>query len=261
MEKVRGYAPPVCMLLMLGRPGDNQWAPEGWADYRGMGLGPEHADELVRLARDVGTYRNGDEASCWGPVHAWRALGQLQIAAGAEAILAVLRKVAGSDDWETTTEEVPHVLGAIGGPAIKPAADLLVNVREHVWARSSACDGLATIGRMHPELRDGCLAPLVTQLKIAEYNQPEVNTGVLSALMTLGAVEAAPWIERAYGVAQIEEDMVGSLEEVLQEINMTPEERALRLAKMAAAMDDQELARAGNGDAQESRELDPLKVD
>src|SRR5262249_56731171 len=68
------YPPPVDQLLTVG---DCQKLTE-WPNYLELGLGLEHAPDLVRMAMDEGlNYADSDSLEVWAPVHAWRALGQL----------------------------------------------------------------------------------------------------------------------------------------------------------------------------------------
>jgi hypothetical protein len=72
------YAGPVQRLLTIGET--QSYDPADWPDYAAeFGLECEHIAELSRLACD--TALNGgdpDSRAVWAPLHAWRALGQLQ---------------------------------------------------------------------------------------------------------------------------------------------------------------------------------------
>ncbi len=109
------YAGPVQRLLTIGET--RSYDPAEWLDYAvEFGLGREHIAELSRLACDRAlNYGDPDSREAWGPVHAWRALGQLQAEASVAPLLAFL-KTAESD--EAVTEELPKVFGMIGRPAI-----------------------------------------------------------------------------------------------------------------------------------------------
>ena len=62
------YADPVARLLTLGEPSADEWA-----DYRELGLGPEHAAELTRLATDRELHpEEPNSPADHGPRHAWR---------------------------------------------------------------------------------------------------------------------------------------------------------------------------------------------
>jgi hypothetical protein len=77
------YAGPVQRLLTIGET--RSYHPAEWPDYTvEFGLGREHIAELSRLA--VTGCGDPDSREVWAPLHAWRALGQLQ----AEASVARL---------------------------------------------------------------------------------------------------------------------------------------------------------------------------
>ncbi|HEU5369606.1 MAG TPA: hypothetical protein VFU69_14125, partial [Ktedonobacterales bacterium] len=83
------YPPPIDKLLTIGESED--FRAEKWPDYRELGLGPEHINDLILLATDH-ELRWGEEdddaPEVWAPVHAWRALGQLRAEAAIEPLMA-----------------------------------------------------------------------------------------------------------------------------------------------------------------------------
>ena len=76
MERSRTYAPPVDQLLTFGE----EWSkPDDWPDYLALGLGSEHIPDLIRMATNEELEEADDgSAEVWAPIHARRALGQLQ---------------------------------------------------------------------------------------------------------------------------------------------------------------------------------------
>ena len=75
---VDDFAAPVAKLLELGEPKYSR--DFAWPDYRRFGLGPEHIPALICIAVDPELIDLDDESDPrgWGPVHAWRALGQMK---------------------------------------------------------------------------------------------------------------------------------------------------------------------------------------
>src|SRR5579885_2559864 len=132
------YPPPIDKLLTFGVSEDFLRA-EKWPDYRELGLGPEHIDDLIPLATDHELRWGGedDEApEVWAPVHAWRALGQLRAEAAIEPLMEWF-DYKYDDDW--ITEELPQVYALIGPAAIAPLAAYLENSVHHTEdARISA---------------------------------------------------------------------------------------------------------------------------
>ncbi len=84
------YAGPVQQLLTIGET--RSYDPAEWLDYAvEFGLGREHIAELSRLACDRAlNYGDPDSREAWAPLHAWRALGQLQAEASVAPMLAFL---------------------------------------------------------------------------------------------------------------------------------------------------------------------------
>lgn len=82
--RMKDYALPVDALLTMG---DIRETRE-WSDYLEAGIGPEHTADLIRMATD-GELNQADSESLevWGPIHAWRTLGQLCAQEAVEPLL------------------------------------------------------------------------------------------------------------------------------------------------------------------------------
>src|SRR5437899_11954279 len=81
------YPPPVDKLLTFG---DCRKLAE-WPNYLELGLGPEHAPDLICMAVDEElNYADSDSVEVWAPVHAWRAPGQLHADAAIEPLLSLV---------------------------------------------------------------------------------------------------------------------------------------------------------------------------
>src|SRR4051812_36376629 len=103
------YIDPVRRLLSVGE--SRAANPAKWLDYAAkFELRGEHSIELIRLACDAALY-GSDSASTevWPPIHAWRPLGQLRVAASVPPLLAFLKSAGNDDDWANT--ELPVVFG------------------------------------------------------------------------------------------------------------------------------------------------------
>ncbi len=201
------YSPPVAELLTLGDRHDGS----EWPNYLELGLDAEHIPELISLATNTKLYWAESEGpEVWGPVHAWRALGQLRAAAAIEPLLPLFHELIDSD-W--ASEELPEVYGMIGPSAI-PALDRYVTNPSHgLWPRLAAAHSLERIAVQHPTAHPDCVAALSHQLEQFPTNEPELNGFLISYLVELKATEAAPLIERAYAANRVDISIVGDWED------------------------------------------------
>jgi hypothetical protein len=221
MAKPKPYEPPVSQLLALGDPREGDefgQPPDRWLHYRALGLSEVDADELVRLATDKHLHTlSGDRTEVWAGLHAWRALGQLQVAKAVGPLLDLLEFLEKhEDDWGL--EEMPQVLGMIGPAAIEPAARFLVDATRGLYARIAASVALREIARRHPDCRAACVGRLVERLAHGRWNDPALNGFIVAQLLELRAIEAAPIIEKAFALGQVDPSIVGGWEDVRQEL-------------------------------------------
>ncbi len=210
------YAPPVSKLLSVS----DARGMSDWPNYRALGLGPEHVPELIRMALDDDLHWSDPESDAvWAPIHAWRALGQLRAEEAVEPLLQLLPWIDNYDyDW--IAAELPVVFGLIGAPAIPPLADYLADDERGLWERVAAAYGLAEIGQRHPETRADCVAALMATLERFDELDPDLNGLVVSYLVDLNAVEAAPLIERAFDAGRVALDIMGDWMDVQAELGM-----------------------------------------
>lgn len=228
------YPPPLDRLLGLGglfTRGDD------WRDYPGMGIGPGHVPDLIRMAGDPElNYADEDDPRVYAPLHAWRALGQLA-APEAAAPLALLLVQLPDDDF--ASEELPEVLGMIGAAAVGPATGLLANPALEEETRISAARALHEIGRRHPELRDRCVEVLTRQLERWAEQAEGLNGFLVDALVELRAVEAAPLMQAAFEAGLADPSIRGDWEDVqidlgLLEERLTPRRPPPWIARLQA---------------------------
>jgi len=213
----RGRSPLMEKLLALATPEIKQ----GWFDCEELGIGPEHVEELIGLALDEKlNSAPSDSREVWVPVHAWRALGQLRAASAAEPLVRLLHRMEAGDDW--VGEELPRVFGMIGPPAIPPLSEYLRADDHSVYARVAAVHGLQCIGSDHPEVRDEVVAVLSGQLAAFEENGPDLNGFLISHLIDLHAVEAAPLMKQAFDADSVELFVMGDWEDAQVELGLKP---------------------------------------
>lgn len=221
---VQVYSPPVNRLLTFGDPREE---PE-WPDFPALGFGPEHVPELIRMATDEALH-DGDPASLevWAPIHAWRALGQLRAEEAIDPLLGLFARLAGEWGDEWVGSDLPAAYGHIGPAAIPALAAYLAEPAHGLYPRMAAAEGLEFIGTRHSEARDAAIAPLVRALDAsAGVPDPDdddilaLNGSLISNLIALKAVEAAPSIERAFADDRVDEMIAGDWEDVQVALEM-----------------------------------------
>ena len=204
------YPPPVDGLLAYA---DCRTLPE-WPNYLRLGLGPQHVDDLIRMATDM-ALREGDPEGreVWAPVHAWRALAQLRAEAAVEPLITLLRRIdEKDDDW--ALDELPTVFTMIGPAAVPALDDYLARSAHGPWARMAAAAALAKIGTMHGEARGECVAALVRGLERFPEHEDSLNAALVTALVDLNAVEVAPLMQRVFEAKCVDVLFFGNWEDV-----------------------------------------------
>lgn len=237
------YPPPVATLLSLGNARQSKPSPEvtapmptfeemraqmeaiqnrksepepyrsdDWLDYLQFGIGPQHLPDLLAMITDE-SLENGDPDSpeAWAPLHAWRAIGQLRAPEAIEPLVGLLVEL---EDWDFWNEEVPYSFGMIGPAALPALATFFRDPSHMMYARVTAGNAIAVIGRMHPEARERCIALLADVLAAYAENDPSFNALVSTMLLDLEAVEALPLIKQTYDADATELSVMGDFEDV-----------------------------------------------
>jgi hypothetical protein len=193
---VDSYPDPVNKLLTLGAVKSAQ----PWRNYRELGLGAEHVPELIRMATDPALNQaDSTTDEVWAPLHAWRALGQLQASEALEPLLSLLDAGAlKMDDW--ALEDLPETFVLLGPGVMGRLARYLADDRHQVYARLSviqAIVGMSIVGMSNrfTDTRDEAVAILRQQLESAAGQAAELNAFLVGGLLDMAAVEAADTIE------------------------------------------------------------------
>lgn len=212
------YLPPVDRLLALGAEPARR---RTWPDYRALGLEPRHVPALIRMAADAELH-SAPEASreVWAPLHAWRALGQLE---GAEAVAPLLALLEREIENGWVYEEIPAVLGMIGAPALHPATLILFDETRDERLREAAGTVLRDVGMQYPERRGEAVATLTRQLEDWKIQSPALNALLVACLIDLAATEAAPVMEAAFAAKAVDLSVAGDWEDVQVELGLLHE--------------------------------------
>jgi hypothetical protein len=208
----------VARLLTLGREPARR---RTWPDYRNLGLTQRHVPELIRMATDSALLHAEEwSATSLAPLHAWRALGQLEAAAAAVPLLGLLEREV---DDVSVFDEIPTVLGMIGPPSLPGATLWLFDEGRNEDLRIAASRILAEVAHEYPERRDEAAAVLVQQLQDWPHQSPALNAFLIAHLAELGEVAAAPLMEAAYAGGAVDLSIHGDWEDVQVDLGLLDE--------------------------------------
>ena len=198
--------------------GTGRW-PEGDPDYFAeYSLTSEHIPALISLATQWFDAPQENEAD-YGPVHAWRALGQLRAVEAVQPLLDVQDELDElDDDWYL--EEFHHVFGLIGPSAIEPLAAFLSDDSHGEFPRVKSANGLREVVRRFPEAREPVVAILTAELARYQKGAGSLNGFLVSDLLELEAVESAETIERAFAANVVDPTVAGDWGDIRQELGV-----------------------------------------
>ena len=189
-------------------------------------LGPAVVPALIALATDQRLlWADSERAEVWAPGHAARLLGELRAAEAVEPLLPLLEL---DQDWPR--EDLPEVFGRIGEPAFQPLRRLLFDRGRDQFARVAAANGLMHLARQHRELRGRVIAALVDRLQPSQTREADdatINGFLVSYLVDLHAVQAAPAIRQAYEQERVEVFIIG-YDDVTKGLGLPAEPRLAR---------------------------------
>ena len=198
--------------------GTGRW-PEGDPDYvREYSLTSEHIPVLTSLATHW-VDAPPENKAVYGPVHAWRALGQLRAVEAVQPLLDIQDELDElDDDWYL--EEFHHVFGLIGPPAVEPLAAYLSDDSHHEFPRGKSATGLREIVRHFPETRERVVAILTAQLARHQTDLGNLNGFLVGDLLELEAVESAETIERAFAANVVDPTVAGDWGDIRRELGV-----------------------------------------
>ena len=204
-------AAPVAKLLELGEP---TYARDfAWPDYRSYGIAPEHIPALIAIATDQELIHLPDERDPrgWGPIHAWRALGQLHAQEAIQPLMRLFHEVR-DNDW--VIEEMPDVFALIGPPAFSPLVSYLRDRSYPTYSRLVAATSLMQMAFVEPAVRDQSIAVLAELLSSYAENSPGMNGVLVANLVELDAVEQADLIQKAFTEGKVDRFIVGDWRDI-----------------------------------------------
>ncbi len=244
---VETYSHPVNQLLTFG---DCREIKEDTNYIEKFGFTPEHIPELIRMAVDEElNWGDSEGLEIWGPIHAWRSLGQLRAEAAIEPLISIFDAL---EEIEWTSSEMPIVFGKIGPAAIPSLAAYLANPDPNRYHLSVAASCLRGIGTEHPDSRDECVKILTEKLEKFQENDPTFNGFLLVDLVKLKAVESAPVIESAFAADCIDHSIIGDWYEVHFQLGLGPRKPPENIRKAKAHEEMMKLLK-NQGEAQPSK--------
>ncbi|MEQ8674633.1 MAG: hypothetical protein RLP44_16435 [Aggregatilineales bacterium] len=180
------YAPPVDQLLTLGRRNEITDV-----DYYDLGIRKKHVPELMRMVADESLHNaawddNGEEPlEVWAPIHAWRALAQMQAVQTAQHLIDHLFwRVDDDDDW--VRSEMPLVFDIFGVKAIPPLMEYLNPEHPNGIEPRLLAIGCLMVIALHYDRADIVVGELLyQQLQRHAEHFPQVNARLAIALMGL----------------------------------------------------------------------------
>lgn len=206
------YSPPVSDLLEVGYSAlDLDYAVH-------FGLTPGHVAELIRLACDPELNDPDSEGDAvWGPVHAWRALGEMRAADAVAPLTALLETLAGED----YSSDLGRSIARIGAPALPHLLTLARDQGRGSSIRMLAACALADLPSEAAEARAEAVAALIDLVELD--SDSDVVGAATNALLEFKAVEAAPAIERALADGRLDVSDCGDWEDVQIELGLLQE--------------------------------------
>lgn len=217
------HASPVARLLELGKP---VYSPDlSWPDYLTFGLGPEHIPALISVATDLSLIQLPDERDShgWGPVHAWRALGQLRAEEAICPLMCLFHEVP-DNDW--VIEEMPDVFALIGPVAFPALQAYLNDAARPTYSRLVAATSLMEMALSHPEVRAAAIEALTRELEHYRENSAGMNGVLIANLVELQAVEQAELIHKVFKDSKVDRFIVGDWRDIKQRLHVPPSPRA-----------------------------------
>ncbi len=198
---------------------------EEWIDYLKHGFTCEDLPDLLNIIADKSLYIDDEERQdIWGPIHAWRTIGQLGCESAITPLIDLFDQL-NTDDWACI--ELPKVIGMTGATAIDLLTSCLHQPNRDEYSRFMASESLKQVALHFPNCRDRVVSILTDYLKMPDVEQPELNAAVVADLIDLSATESIETIRKLYANDLADLAHCGDIEEVeialgLRESRSTP---------------------------------------
>ncbi len=215
------YSGAIAQLLTAGECVHS--LPSRWLNYAALGLTTADIPQLLQMSTDDELYNAmSDDPESWAPLHAWRALGQFQVAAAVAPLLQYSHDFTFEDGWlEWMFEELPLVFAMIGEASLPTLTTFLSDRTQPDNTRLLAshslkkyAQGVGPNDTADPIIRQQCITLLTAELTHAADNTTDFNGFLLADLLDLNAVEAASVMEQAFAGNYVEESICGDWDEV-----------------------------------------------
>lgn len=190
-------------LQKIGRPSSGH----KWPDYvQEYGLDASDIPELITYITDK-TFLDSRPSSrkFWAPLHAWRALGQMQAEAALAPLLQQMPELL-EDDYAVA--EIPVVLGMLGPAAVEPAYTLLCAADEDETLRIMGLDTLTEVAKRHPEEKARVLTLYDRYLDAPDPAATGLNSLLVLQLAELGALDFWPRVVPLFEQGWVDETLL-----------------------------------------------------
>ncbi len=184
-----------------------------WPDYVSQfGLDESDVADLAALIADESI--NGlplEDPAIWGPVHAWRAIGQLK---AEKAIPALLSAYDFLFDDDYALGELDSVMAMIGPAAIEPLWTYWQQPAKPEFSYAMAMDALGAIAKEHPESKDQVVSLFCRYLQNPSDQFFALNGLLIGHLLDLDARECIDLVRHLFALGCVDEACAGDLEDV-----------------------------------------------
>ncbi|WP_135621993.1 HEAT repeat domain-containing protein [Solemya pervernicosa gill symbiont] len=182
------------------------------------GLSDIDVPELINLVLNKDLQNaSGKSNDVWGPLHSWRALGQIGSPDAVEPLLSMFDYLE-NDDW--ALEELPIVMGMLGEASLNALSEYLRQATHKEFARAMAADGIKEVAMKHSDSREQSVSILIDYLKEPDSEARLLNAMVVSSLIDLDAKEAIGTIRGIYEAGLADLVHCGDIEDVELELGL-----------------------------------------
>jgi hypothetical protein len=163
---------------------------EAWINYLDQGFTESDISDLIKIATDTDLYWNDE--TWYVPVHAWRALGQLQ---AKDAVIALINCFEDLNESIEAVEDLSEVLGKISKNAIAALAQYLKESSASEWPKVNALISLENIAKYNQEDKEifnWIVEILTSYLKKPDINKTRLNALIVGTLSDLNKIDKIP---------------------------------------------------------------------